>query len=280
MKDRMLILGRGFMGNRLQNELACDISDARINCYRDAEEIIKKFKPAVMINCVGNRGGTVDECEKEIDKTIIANSFVPVILAEAALRNKIKLVHISSGCIYHYDYAKDSPIDEERTPDFFDLFYSRTKIYADQMLSTLSRKYPILLPRIRISLDYIPHPINLLTKLIKYKKVIDIPNSVTYIPDFIAALKHLIKIDARGIYNIVTKNPLVYPKLMEVYKKYVPEFNYEVIDYAKINLVRTNIVLSVKKLEATGFKVRKAEEILEECVQGYLKYLPQAQPAS
>lgn len=280
MESRILILGRGFLGSRLQGELSCEISDGRIYRYRDAEKEINKFRPRVIINCIGNRGRTVDECESEIDKTIVANTSVPLMLAEAAIRNKVKLIHISSGCIFDYDYFRDYPLDEERMPDFFDLFYSRTKIYADRALEALSHKYPVLLPRIRISLDDRPHPVNLLTKLINYKRVIDVPNSVTYLPDFVLALKHLLKIDARGVYNIVTATPLAYPSLMEEYKKYVPGFNYEVIDFEKINRVRTNIILSVKKLEQTGFKTRKAEEILQECVQNYLRYSQQAQPAS
>ncbi len=280
MKNKILILGAGFIGHRLQEEFRCELSERKVYSYKDAEEEIKKYRPEIIINCIGNGGSTVDECEKEFDKTITANTLVPIILAEAALRNNIKLVHISTGCIYHYDYSRDRPITENKMPDFFELFYSRTKIYADQALVVLSQKYPILIVRIRISLDNRPHPINLLTKLINYKKVINIPNSVTYIPDFIRALEHLIKINARGIYNVVSKNPLKYPELMQIYQKYTPEFKFEVIEYKKMNLVRTNLVLSVKKLENTGFKVRTIQEILEECVQEYIRYLPQAQPAS
>lgn len=272
MKNKILILGKGFVGSRLQEALDCEISDKRIFSYEDAENEILKSRPATIINCIGYVGSNVDECEKNIGNTLIANTFVPLILAEAALRNNIRLVHISSGCIYHYDYSKDAPITEEKLPDFFDLFYSRTKIYSDQSLAFLSKKYPILIARIRVPLDNKPHPRNILTKLISYKKVIDIPNSVTYMPDFIDALKHLIKIDAVGIYNMVNKNPLRYPELMEIYKKYIPDFRYEILDYKKINSVRTNLILSTEKLEKSGFKIRDIHEVLEECVKEYIKY--------
>ncbi len=71
-----------------------------------------------------------------------------------------------------------------------------------------------------------PHPRNILTKLIKYKTIIDIPNSITYIPDFIKALEHLLKINAKGIFNLTNKGGLRYPALMDVYKKFVPDFEY------------------------------------------------------
>lgn len=272
MKDKILILGKGFIGARLLEELQCEACDKKIYSYKDADKIIKSFSPGIIVNCVGNFGSNVDECEKDIDESLIANTFVPLILGEAAIRNGIRLIHISSGCIYHYDYSKDTPVDEEKEPDFLELFYSRTKIYSDEALASLSKKYPILIVRIRVPLDNRPHPRNILTKLINYKKIIDIPNSVTYIPDFIIALKHLIQINAKGIYNVVNRNPLRYPELICIYKKYAPNFEYEVIDLNKLNMVRTNLVLSTQKLEKTNFKVRDIHEVLEECVKNYLKY--------
>ncbi|MCU0652628.1 MAG: hypothetical protein MUC39_06800 [Candidatus Omnitrophica bacterium] len=181
-------------------------------------------------------------------------------------------MHISSGCIYKFDYSKDSPIKEEKIPDFFGLYYSRSKIYAERPLDVLSKKYNILIVRIRIPLDGRPHPRNILTKLIKYKKVIDTSNSVTYLPDFIRALKHLIRIDAQGIYNLVNKGGLQYPDLLEVYKKYVPDFKYTVIKYRALNLVRSNLIMSTSKLKRSGFKVRNIKEVFDECVKNYLKY--------
>jgi hypothetical protein len=88
----------------------------------------------------------------------------------------------------------------------------------------------------------------------------------------IQALKHLIKIDAKGIYNVVNQGGLRYPEFLDVYKKYVPGFKYQVIDYRKLNLVRTNCLLSVEKLKKAGFKMRPVREVYEECIKNYLKY--------
>jgi len=273
MKDKILILGKGFIGSRLQEEFKGEVSDRMIISYKDAEDEIKRFNPQIIINCIGITGkNNVDDCEKVLDEALMANTFVPVILAEVALRFKIRLIHISSGCIYHFDYSKDASIDENKMPDYFELFYSRTKIYSDRALEVLTKKYPILIVRIRIPLDNRPFPKNILTKLINYKKIIDIPNSITYLPDFIRALKHLINTDSQGIYNVVNKGALRYPELLDVYKKYVPNFKYEVINFKKLNLSRTNLILSTKKLEKTGFKIRDIHEVLEECVKNYLKY--------
>jgi 3,5-epimerase/4-reductase len=271
--SKILVLGKGYLGEKVGQGLGASISGRYISSYAGAESEIKKFRPKIIINCIGVTGRrNVDDCELEKDKTLAANSFLPLILAEVALRNKMRLVHISSGCIFHYDYSKDSPITEEGQPDFFELFYSRTKIYSETPLKMLSAKYPILIVRPRILLDNKPHSRNLLTKLIKYRKVINIPNSVTYLPDFIKALKHLIRINASGIYNVVNKGALSYPELMRIYKKYVPGFNYSVVSFPKLNLVRTNLILSTRKLEKNGFRVRPVKGILEECVREYVRY--------
>jgi 3,5-epimerase/4-reductase len=272
MNKKILILGKGFLGERLQKELNCKIDGSMINCFGDAEKLVKKYDPKIIINCIGITGRrNVDDCELEKDASLLANSFVPVILAEVCLRNNIKLVHISSGCIFNYDYRKDKLIRENSQNYFFRLFYSRSKNYLERALEALARDYNILIARIRIPLLNAKHPRNILDKLIKYKKVIDIPNSVTYIPDFIRAIKHLIKINAQGVYNVVNKGGLRYPQLMRVYQKYAPEFKFKVVAFKKLGLVRTNLILSAKKLEKSGFKVRNINSILEECVKEYLK---------
>ena len=257
---------------RLAGEFGCRTYGKKIYTFQQAEKEIIKFKPKIIINCIGNTGRNVDDCELDKDKTLTANTFVPIILAEVALRHGIRLVHVSSGCIYQFDYSKDKPIAEAKIPDYYELFYSRTKIYAERALEVLSKEYPILIARIRIPLDNRPHPKNILTKLINYKKIIDMPNSVTYVPDFIRALRHLIKINASGIYNIVNKGALRYPQLLDIYKNCVPEFRYEIIKYKKLNIKRTNLILSTRKLEKSGFKVRGISGVLEECVRGYVRY--------
>lgn len=275
MNKKTIILGGGFIGKKLELALGAKLISSRITTYQDVENIIKKYRPAVMINCIGHTGKrNVDDCELVPDKTLSANTFVPILLAEAAFRHKIKLVHISSGCIFHYDYKKHNAIREERVADYFDLFYSRTKIYTENVLMQLAERKNtnILITRIRVPLDSKPHPKNLLTKLIKYQRVIDAPNSVTYVPDFIEALKHLLKIDARGIYNTVVKEPLVYPDLLNAYRKLRPDFHFDVIKLKELKLTRTSLIMSTNKLEKTGFKVRSIKEIIKECVNEYVKY--------
>ena len=169
----------------LRRALGVAGSMRKIHSFKDAQDIVDTERPAVIINCIGYTGErNVDDCENQKNKTMEANTVVPLVLGEVAARNNVKLVHISSGCIYRYDYATQRPITEDDPPDYYDLFYSRTKIYAEKALAFMAKKYNVLIARIRIPLDNRPHPRNILTKLLGFDRVIDVPNSLTYIPDF------------------------------------------------------------------------------------------------
>ena len=273
MNKDILILGKGFIGTKIYEKLDCSITSKHIYSYKDAESIYSEFNPKIIINCIGTTGkNNVDDCENDIDRTLTANAFIPVILGELAIRKNIKLIHISSGCIYHYDYKRQLPITEDEIPDYYGLFYSRTKIYSENALKNLSVRSNILILRIRIPLDVQPHPRNILDKLLRFEKVIDIPNSLTYIPDFIKALKFLIERDAKGIYNVVNKGALRYPELLDVYKKYRSEFSYKVMSLEEFPFVRTNLILSVEKLEKEGFATRDIHECLDECIKQYISW--------
>jgi len=271
MNKEILIFGKGWIGTRLADFLNCNSTNKRILTYEDVQGEIDKFKPKVIINAIGSFGKNVDDCEINKTKTITANTFVPLILGEAALRNKIKLVHISSGCIFHYDYEKNRPLQETEAPDYYDLFYSRTKEYAESGLLALGDAANILIVRPRMPLDYISHPRNLLDKLISFPSVIDLENSVTYVPDFLEAVKHLIKIDACGVFNTVNYGGLRFKELLEIYRTFKNTHSYSITSQTDLKIARTNLVLSTDKLEETGFNVRDIHDCLYECVDKWIR---------
>lgn len=266
----MIVFGNGFIGRRIAQSLGCDQSLTHGLTVEKAISEIEQAHASVVINAVASTGTTnCDECEDDKAASLEANVLVPIILAEACYRTGRKLVHISSGCIYKFDYTYDQPLSESRTPDFFDLFYSRTKIYAEYAL----RPFPnILTIRLRTPLDDRPHRRNLLTKLLGFSRVIDMPNSVTYLPDMLEALQHLIGIDARGVYNLVCSGALCYPELLRVYERVSgSKLEYTIIRPEYLNLIRTNLLLSTDKLSSTGFKVRDIRDVLSECVEEYIR---------
>jgi len=270
--SELLVFGKGWIGSRVADYFKCPISSVKITTYEDIQKEIDTLKPKVLINCVGHFGKDVDDCEIDKTKTLHTLTTVPLLFAEAAMRNGLKLVHLSSGCIFNYDYKLNTPLTEDAQPDFHDLFYSRAKVYTESALISLGDAANILQLRLRMPLDCIPHPRNLLDKLLMYKSVIDIENSVTYIPDFLDAMRHLIKTDCQGIYNVVNFGGLRYRQLLEEYRKHVPTHNYAIMELSELHLVRTNLLLSTDKLDAAGFLIRDIHDVLPECIEKYINY--------
>ena len=79
---KILVMGAdGFIGNRLRQEMKeAFFSNAKIYSLTDAEREIEKYKPDILINCIGYTGSNVEDCELNKEKTLMCNTFIPLIL--------------------------------------------------------------------------------------------------------------------------------------------------------------------------------------------------------
>ena len=69
MKYKVLVLGKGYMGEKIAKELDCGICVKRVLSLKDAQDIVDEHKPNVIINCIGHTGArNVDDCEIDKDK--------------------------------------------------------------------------------------------------------------------------------------------------------------------------------------------------------------------
>ena len=268
MKQNILILGNGYIANRMHDINGWPICADKIKSYADLENIVKKYSPDVIISAIGFTGTpNTDACEQHIEETISANVFVPVYLAELSFRKPdIHIIHLASGCIF----KGSGPYTEDDHGDYEGLFYSRTKIYAEELLNyavRLGKK--ITLARIRIPVDNIPSPKNIITKVAGYKTIIDIPNSVTYIPTLARMLSFLIEKKVYGIVNTVNTGTLRYPPLMDEYKKYDTNFQYSVVSLKDIGVARTNLELVPKRLADLGFENENINDLIPEIMREY-----------
>jgi dTDP-4-dehydrorhamnose reductase len=270
--DNILILGNGYLANRVKEENGWEICADKINGYDDLENIFKKHKPEVIVCAIGFTGRpNTDNCEQNIEKTISSNTFIPVYLAELSFRHpEVHIISIASGCIFN---DSDKAYTEEDIGNYEGLFYSRSKIYAEEIL-----KYPVRLGRkisicrIRIPIDYIPSPRNVLDKLINYKTILDIPNSITYVPTLCRGLDFIVKHNVYGVINLVNEGTIRYPKLLDEYKKYVPDFQYKITDLKTIGVKRTNLELVPSvKLKKLGFKNENINDLIPIIVKKYME---------
>lgn len=272
MNQKILVVGNGWLGNKIKNYLNCDLAADLITDKNEVENLIKKYQPEIIINAIGITGRpNIDWCETHRPETYFGNVHIPYLLAEAAKKNNLKLVHLSSGCIY-----QGAPVDrpdgwtEEDQPNFDGSYYSHTKAVAERLLAAYDN---VLIARIRMPFDKEPSGRNLLDKLLSYKKIINLPNSLTVIDDLLKTLKGLIEQNLTGVFNCVNPGTLKHQEIIELYeemagvklgKKFVNELD-------NVAAPRSNCVLSSAKLAKFGLAMPDALTSVREQIKEYVK---------
>jgi dTDP-4-dehydrorhamnose reductase len=265
----LLFGANGYIGGHIRSlypSIFCTNTD--IGNQAAVQQELDEKKPTVVINCAGKTGRpNVDWCEDHKEETFHSNVLGPIVLAEECLKRNIYFVHIGSGCIYSGD-NDGKGFSEEDAPNFFESFYSYTKAMSDQAL----RRLPVLQLRLRMPFEGTHSPRNLITKILKYDRVLDCPNSLTYIPDFLRALDFLLQKKAISIYNIVNTGGYSPYQLMQDYARLVDNNHHcervALDQFTGITkAARSNCILSTEKLEKEGFYMLSAEEAVEKALE-------------
>jgi 3,5-epimerase/4-reductase len=263
---------RGYMGNHFLRLFPEAITPNADIAVRHEVALYLDEHPDLVVNCAGKTGHpNVDWCEEHKMETLSANVTGPLVLAEECAKRHIFFVHLSTGCIYD----GQGPYTEKDSPNFIGSFYSRTKATAETLLNELSEG-EILQLRLRMPFEGTPHPRNLITKLTGYPKINALPNSLTYIPDFMKAAKELIEKRATGTYNVVNPGAISPYGIMKIYKEIVdPSAAFEAFIPQKNpqakNGERSDCILGTAKLEAEGIVLQPIEEAVREALTEYRK---------
>lgn len=205
-------------------------SQTRLENRETIEKEIQDICPDCVINAAGVTGRpNVDSCEDHKQETIRANIIGALTLADLTWIKRIQLINIGTGCIYEYDskHPMYSGIGftEKEEPNFQGSFYSYTKIPVDRLLCT----YPnVLNLRLRMPISDDLHPRNFITKITRYKKVVNIPNSMSILSDLLPLIPEMVERKLTGVFNFVNPGVISHNEILELYKQYVdPNFVYE-----------------------------------------------------
>jgi 3,5-epimerase/4-reductase len=211
----------------------------------------------VIVNCIGYTGvPNVDACEDNKYKTLLANTLIPFWLSEVSKERKI--VHLSTGCIFD----GDEDFSESDAPNYTGSFYSLTKMVAEKAFD-LDKD---LLIRLRMPITLDKDPKNLITKLLKYDKLINEKNSVTFVPDLIGAIGTLIDKNIVGVFNVVNSPAVSHKEIMKtlgVEKQYISLKELR----KQTKCERSNCTLSNKKINKY-YKMSNTFDILEKYKKG------------
>lgn len=196
---RVALLGpTGYVGSAFAAEIKrrqhtlLPISRSDCDIYNDIvlTKRLLDLAPDFLINCAGYTGKpNVDACETQKTECLAGNAVLPGIVAKACERAALAWGHVSSGCIYTGSRSDGSGFSEVDPPNFTFRqgncsFYSGTKALGEEILTDVQQCY---VWRLRIPFSNIDSSRNYLSKLIRYSRLLDARNSLSYLPEFVAA---------------------------------------------------------------------------------------------
>jgi dTDP-4-dehydrorhamnose reductase len=260
---KFLIYGRtGWIGGLLgklcaEQGIDYEYGAGRLENRAQIEEDIARVKPSHVFNAAGVTGRpNVDWCESHKVDTIRANVVGTLTLADVCKQHNLLLVNYGTGCIFEYD--EDHPLGsgigfkEEDTPNFFGSYYSRTKAMVEELLKEFDNVCTLRV-RMPITGD-LTNPRNFITKITRYEKVVNIPNSMTILDELLPISIEMGKRNLRGIWNFTNPGVVSHNEILDMYKKYVdPSFTYKnftLEEQAKVIVAaRSNNELDTSKLQ-------------------------------
>jgi dTDP-4-dehydrorhamnose reductase len=137
-----------------------------------------------------------------------------------------------------------------------------------------------LILRLRMPVSDDLHSRNFVTKITKYERVVDIPNSNTILHDLLPASILLAEHNETGIYNFTNPGAISHNEVLSLFKQYVrPDFtwkNFSLEEQSKvIKAGRSNCKLDtdklINKLKEYNFEVAEIHEAYAQCFQRMAK---------
>ncbi len=232
------------------------VAESRLENREEVESEIQLRRPDYIFNCAGLTGTpNVDWCEDHQQQTIRTNIIGILNLADIAYLHDIHVTNFGTGCIYEYDaehpMGSGKGFTEEDEPNFAGSFYSKTKIMLEKLLDS----YPnVLNLRLRMPISSELHPKNFITKITKYQKVINIPNSMSILDDLLPIAIKMTLCNLKGNFNFVNPGTISHNELLDLYKTYIdPNFTYTNFTIEEQNEIlkarRSNNELDTTKLQ-------------------------------
>ena len=119
--------------------------------------------------------------------------------------------------LYKYEVAQFKESDK---PNFTGSSYSTVKGFTDMLVG---REFAdnVLNVRIRMPISAESNERNLINKILKYKNIIGLPNSVTVLDDLLPRLLGLMEKSVTGTLNACNPGTLYPGEILDMYKKYV-----------------------------------------------------------
>ena len=267
---------------------------------RELRRLLRETRPDFLINAAGFTGKpNVDACEKAMAETLFGNTVLPLRIAEACADQGVPWGHVSSGCIYQGSKGPDATgraigFVEQDAPNFCFLtgecsFYSGTKAMAEQCLTR--EPLQLYIWRLRVPFDHQDGPRNYLSKLMRYKRLLNVRNSLSHLGDFVASAWATMKRRLPfGVYNLTNPGSVTAAEVVDLIRqegavraarqdtysaeRMLKEYLYfeSEVEFMKTSAVarRSSCVLDTAKAESFGLPMRPVREALADSLQRWV----------
>uniref|UniRef100_A0A0D6QZ49 UDP-glucose 4,6-dehydratase n=1 Tax=Araucaria cunninghamii TaxID=56994 RepID=A0A0D6QZ49_ARACU len=260
---KFLIYGRnGWIGGLLgkiceKQGIPFEYGSGRLENRSQIQMDIQNVKPTHVLNAAGVTGRpNVDWCESHKPETIRTNVAGTLNLADICREHDLLLVNFATGCIFEYDDAHPEGsgigFKEEDKPNFIGSFYSKTKAMVEDLLQNYENVCTLRV-RMPISSD-LNNPRNFITKISRYNKVVNIPNSMTILDELLPLSVEMAKRNCTGIWNFTNPGVVSHNEILEMYRDYIDSSfkwtNFSLEEQAKVIVApRSNNELDATKLK-------------------------------
>lgn len=277
---KFLIYGKtGWIGGLLgelckAQGIEYEYGSGRLENRSSLETDLATVKPTHVFNAAGVTGRpNVDWCESHKVETIRANVVGTLTLADVCREKGLILINYATGCIFEYDaghpLGSGIGFKEEDTPNFTGSFYSKTKAMVEELLKNYDNVCTLRV-RMPISSD-LTNPRNFITKITRYQKVVDIPNSMTILDELLPISIEMAKRNLTGIWNFTNPGVVSHNEILEMYRDYIdPSFkwnNFTLKEQAEVIIApRSNNELDASKLSKEFPEMKSIKESLIENV--------------
>ena len=216
-------------------------------------ETISKINPNIIIHCAALTN--VDECEENKLKAYSVNVEGTKNIIEAAKKNNIKFVYVSTSAVFsgkkseYFEWDEVDPIS----------IYGETKAEGEKIVEKSGLEYIIL----RTDQPYFwfekwQHTNSVMRVIDTLKlgktmyEVTNWENTPTYVPDFVKATKKLLDLNKNGIYHLVGSDfinrydwALLTAKIFDLDQSKIQRINSNQIN---VKAIRSNVKLNNQKI--------------------------------
>jgi dTDP-4-dehydrorhamnose reductase len=267
--------------------------------------LLARSKPSFVINCAGFTGKpNVDACENQKAPCLHGNAVFPGILREACHQQGIPWGHISSGCIFTGDNRfKAHPADFGKPMCPTLLFGGQLQLLQrlkglgrriDRLRTACSQRTdrqlcvaggcPVLSVATQDSFNSDDNARNYLSKVIRYRRLLDVRNSLSHLDEFLEACWQCWERRLPfGVYNMTNPGSITTREITELMieegkrraAKEVPnpfptQFDFFRDEQEFMELAaktpRSNCVIDTSKLATAGIRMTPIHEAVRQAL--------------